>query len=498
MTAQQVINEIDLLSENRKSEILKSKDDLHIIGCTYYVSSDGNDENDGLSPHSAWATLAKVSSTKLNKGDGVLFRRGDIFRGSVITQDGITYGAYGEGEKPKLYGWDKNLAHPSLWREVDKDRHIYKLTEKILDVGTLVFNDGEKHSIKLIPSFINGKFVCRDNESKPFDFANEAKRDLDLYWHFDKLLTTLPSRGENFPIPNVNESSLGDLYLRCNSGNPGEVYSSIEALTHRPMFKVEDKSDVRIDNLCIKYVGVHAISAGGECVKGLRVTNSEIGWIGGCIQHYLGTDPNYPQGGRGSVTRYGNGVEIYGGCNDYEVSSCYIYEVYDAGVTHQISTNGKKYTLANIRYANNLIERCVYSIEYFLDMNNGDTKSIMQNVEICGNILKLCGYGWGQQRHNVDTPAHIKGWEYVNRAKDFSIYNNILDRSNYRMIHIVADNVESLPKMYLNTYIQNKGKLFGTYGAIKNCSKNTITHDENVSNLLKNTLKSENDTTYII
>ncbi len=498
MIAQEIINKFDLLSEKRKSEILNSKDDLHIIGCTYYVSCDGNDENDGLSPHSAWATLGKVSSKKLNKGDGVLFRRGDTFRGSVITQDGITYGAYGAGEKPKLYGWNKNLAQPSLWTEVDKDKHIYKLTEKILDVGTLVFNEGEKHSIKLIPSFISGKFVCRDNELKPFVFSNEATRDLDLYWHFDEDLTTLPSRGENFPIPNVSDNSFGDLYLRCDSGNPGEVYSSIEALTHRPMFKVGENSNVTIDNLCIKYVGVHAISAGGECVKGLRVTNCEIGWIGGCIQHYFGTDPNYPQGGRGSVTRFGNGVEIYGGCADYEVSSCYIYEVYDAGVTHQITTDGKKYTLANIRYENNLIERCVYSIEYFLDMNNGDTKSIMQNVRICGNILKLSGYGWGQQRHNVDTPAHIKGWEYVNKAKDFFIYDNILDRSNYRLIHIVADDVESLPKMHSNTYIQHKGKMFGTYGANKNCSKNTITYDENASNLLRNTLKNENDITYII
>lgn len=498
MTEQEIINKFDLLAQNRKREIRESKDNLHIIGNTYYVSCDGNDDNDGLSPGTSWKSLAKVSSTKLNKGDGVLFRRSDTFRGYITTQCGISYGAYGEGEKPKFYGWDKNLAQPSLWTEVDKERHIYKLTEKILDVGTLVFNGGEAHSIKLIPSYKNGKFVCREDESKPFVFASEAKRNLDIYWHFDEDLTTEPSRGESFPIPSVTNESYGDLYLRCDEGNPGAIFNSIEALTHRVMFAVSENSDVTIDNLCIKYVGTHAISAGGECVKNLSVTNCEIGWVGGCIQHYFGTDPNYPQGGRGTVTRFGNGVEIYGGCKNYKVDSCYIHDIYDAGVTHQITTNGKEYNLSDISYVNNLVERCVYSIEYFLDMNNGDTKSIMQNVEISKNILRLCGYGWGQQRHNVDTPAHIKGWEYVNRAESFSVHNNVLDRSAYRIIHIVADDTKSLPKMYSNIYIQHKDKQLGDYGAIKDCTKISITYDENVSNLLKTALNSKDDTVYII
>ena len=131
MTEKEIINKFDLLAQNRKREILESKDNLHIIGNTYYVSCDGNDDNDGLSPSTSWKSLAKVSSAKLNKGDGVLFRRGDTFRGCITAKSSVTYGAYGEGEKPVLYGWEKNLADSSLWQEVDKERHIYKLTEKI-------------------------------------------------------------------------------------------------------------------------------------------------------------------------------------------------------------------------------------------------------------------------------------------------------------------------------------------------------------------------------
>lgn len=38
---------------------------------------------------------------------------------------------------------------------------------KGLDVGTLVFNGGEAHSVKLIPSYIRGRFVCRDDVCFP-------------------------------------------------------------------------------------------------------------------------------------------------------------------------------------------------------------------------------------------------------------------------------------------------------------------------------------------
>ncbi|MBQ8551965.1 MAG: hypothetical protein IJ428_04020 [Clostridia bacterium] len=457
--------ELEALCEKRKQAILNAPDALEIKGTTYYVSNDGSDENDGLSEKSPWQTLAKVSSAELSEGDGVLFRRGDLFRGMVATKPGVSYGAYGTGEKPKLYGWDKNLADPALWELHDAEHHIWKLTEKILDPGTLVFNDGEAWSIKLIPSYINGRFVCRNDESKLFDMSCEMVRDLDIYWHFDAILTDRPSKGQNFLIPDMTPKSLGDLYLRCDRGNPGGAFRSIEAPTRRSMFRVGANANVKIDNICMKYIGLHAVSAGGECSRGLHVTNCEIGWIGGTIQSYMGTDPNYPQGDRGTVTRFGNGVEIYGGCDDYEVSNCYIYQVYDAGITHQVTTNGNKRVMNNVLYKDNLVEKCVYSIEYFLEMNNGDTDSYMNNIEMCGNILRESGYGWGQQRHNTYTPAHIKGWSYTNKASNYSVHDNIFDRAAYRMIHTVAQEAESCPEMHDNTYIQYYGNTIGKIGS---------------------------------
>ena len=487
---------IDAIAEDRKRKILNTPDTVSIKGTKYYVSADGDDSYDGLSDATAWKTLARVREAKLCEGDGVLFRRGDIFRGWIRTCPGVTYAAYGEGEKPKLYGWDKNLSDRSLWTLAPGTDNIWKYGERVLDPGTLVFNDGEAHSRKLIPSYIGGRFVCRDDESRPFDMRAEMTEDLDLYWHFEDVMTTVESRGETFPIPEVTDT-LGEIYLRCDKGNPAELYGSIEALTRRAMFKVGDDKNVRIDNLCLKYVGLHAVSAGGHVV-GLHVTNCEIGWIGGTIQHYFGTDPNYPQGMRGTVTRFGNGIEIYGGCEDYEVSGCYIYQVYDAGATHQITSFGRKTVMDGIVYRDNLIERCVYSIEYFLEIEPEGNDSYMKNIVMKNNVLRYAGEGWGQQRHNKHTPAHIKGWSYVNTASDYTVEGNIFDRCAYRLLHLVAKEKESCPVMKSNTYIQYDGGMLGQYGANSECEPPVLSADENMESVVRDVFGDESAQTYTV
>ena len=482
------------LAEKMKSRIINSPDRIRVSGRSYYVSNDGSDENDGLTKDTPWKTLARVSRAALSYGDGVFFRRGDIFRGYIITSPGVTYGAYGTGEKPRLYGHDRDLADPVLWELYDERAHIWRLKESILDCGTLVFNGGEACCRKLIPSYKRGKFVCRENEDIDFDIVREMERDLDLFCKYDKRLTGTGDSPDNFPVPLLDENSLGELYLRCDRGNPGEVFSSIEALPRRSMIYVMCNPGVTVDNLCLKYIGIHAVAAGGGCVKDLCVSNCEIGWVGGTVQHYSGTDPNYPRGKRGSVTRYGNGVEIYGGCDGYTVTGCYIYQVYDAGITHQITTMGKTHIMKNITYAENLIENCVYSVEYFLDKEKNDAESMIYNCKIRDNIMRYSGFGWGMQRHNTDTPAHIKGWNYINTAREFSVCGNIFVFAAKRMIHIAADEASSLPRMQGNTYIQSKGAVLGIFGVNGKEGCDDIIFDEDVEEKINNVLGEKDHT----
>ena len=492
-----IISKIDGLSEKRKLEIRSTRDGVEIEGVTYYVSSTGSDDNDGKSPDTPWKSTERVNREPLKPGDGVRFKRGELFRGGINAREGVTYAAYGEGEKPRIYGWVENLASPDLWEIYDGEANIYKYTKKITDCGTLVFNDDECVSRKLIPSYIGGKFVCRDDESRPFDMRGEMTQDLDVFTHYTERLSTEPSKGENFPVPVIDGDSYGELYLRCDRGNPGEVFSSIEAVANTRIVRVAANDNVRVDNLCMKYA-CFAVSAGGECIRGLTVTNCEIGYVGGNVQHYKGTDPNYPKGKRGTVTRFGNAIEIYGGCDSYTVSDCYIYQSYDAGITHQNTTCGSLVKMTNIVYKNNLIENCVYSVEYFLEKNMGDTESYMDNIEICGNILRLSGYGWGQQRHNVDTPAHIKGWSYENTARNFKIHHNIFDRSAYRMLHLVARDEESLPRMRKNVYVQHLGGSLGQYGANKNEEPPILPFDKSAKGRIKKKLLDKGCKVYTV
>ena len=493
---------IEELKKSRITEILSAKDALSITGDTYYVSNDGDDNLDGKTPKTAWRTFEKVSNANLSEGDGVLFKRGDIFRGYLKTKPGVSYGAYGVGDKPKFYGWDKDLADKNLWELVDRFNSVYKLKEDILDCGVLVFNDGEYHSYKQIPSYINGKFVCRDDESVEFDIKKHMTHDLDIVCFCDRRFTTTPTHGQDFPVPAMDGQCYGTLYLKCDRGNPGEVFSSIEAAPRRNLVQIGNNKNVTVDNICIKYAGAHGIGAYLHTV-GLTVTNCEIGWIGGSAQNFLGADPNYPQGGRGTVVRFGNGIEIYGGCENYTVKNNYIYQCYDAGVTHQFTTNGETIKMTGIRYIDNVIENCVYSIEYFLektgdDKHTGDNGSFMDDIVISGNILSLSGYGWGQQRHNKDTPAHIKGWNYENTASNFVISNNIFDRAKFKLIHTVAHKEKSLPKIDGNTYIQELGAPLAQYGANEISTPDVMLFDDGAEQKICEVLGDKNAKTYIL
>lgn len=491
------LKENDRIFECRKGKIKTSKTDIKITGTAYYVSSGGDDNNDGLSPETAWKTPKRVTDAVLKSGDGVFFKRGDLFRGKFITKSGVTYSAFGTGEKPKFYSHDKPLNNPDLWTLFDKEHNIWKLNEKILDVGTIVFDDGKAHSRKLIPSYRYGKFVCRDNDDKIFDMRSEMTNDLDLYWHYEDNFTTQPSKGEDFPIPELTGQSFGDLYLRCDKGNPAEVFGEIEANVRVHLIGVYKNSDVTIDNLCIKYVGMHGISAGNPC-NGLTVTNCEFGWIGGCILSYSGFDPNYPPGVRGSVTRFGNAIEIYGSCQNYTVKNNYIYEVFDAGITHQAYARIPQF-MTNVTYTDNVIEKCVYGIEYFLEQIEVPCESMMENILMENNFIRLSGYGWGQQRHNVDTPAHIKGWSYSNPSKNYVIKNNIFDRAAYRMLHLVTKLPEHLPEMQGNTYIQHHGAMLGQYGDMQNGEPPILKYDiANIEETIKNTLYDNTAKIYYI
>ena len=76
---------------------------------TYFVdATNGSDSNDGLSSSSAWKTIAKVNSSSFSPGDNILFKKGEVWRGKLVTPSSgavgspITFSSYGSGPNPLI------------------------------------------------------------------------------------------------------------------------------------------------------------------------------------------------------------------------------------------------------------------------------------------------------------------------------------------------------------------------------------------------------------
>lgn len=74
---------------------------------TYYISTSGNNANNGLSSDAPWQTIPKVNYSTAS-GDVILLKSGDVFpvdETNSITQAGLTFGSYGSGIKPEISGY---------------------------------------------------------------------------------------------------------------------------------------------------------------------------------------------------------------------------------------------------------------------------------------------------------------------------------------------------------------------------------------------------------
>jgi len=80
------------------------------LGSYFLDAVNGDDNNAGTSPETAWQTLARLDTVELGPGDVVLFRAGDVFvgrfslQGSGTPESPVVLGAYGTGPKPRLEG----------------------------------------------------------------------------------------------------------------------------------------------------------------------------------------------------------------------------------------------------------------------------------------------------------------------------------------------------------------------------------------------------------
>ncbi|MBR4942189.1 MAG: hypothetical protein IKZ19_09350 [Clostridia bacterium] len=436
----------------------------------YFVSSEGNDDADGLSPQTAWKSLDKVNRADLVPGSVVRFRRGDLWRGQICLSRGVTCTAYGSGEKPKLYGSPEDGADPRKWHPTGKE-NIWQYRGWPEDVGTIVFNHGEAHGIKCILRTENDGSTWNNTTGEPFADWRDLTSDLH-FWH---------------------DLSTGNIYL-FSSENPGKRFDSIEFSVKRHGF-ITSGPDVTIDNFCVRYVGSHGVGTG--TTSGLTVQNCEFHWIGGSIQS---------EGifGRNYGTRYGNAVEIYGGCDRYTVRDCWFTQIYDAAVTQQFNIGdcerepGADFSQKNILYCGNVMEYCNYSIEYFLIAVPPNNPSHIENFIIEDNLMWHAGRGFCTQRPDKTGSAHIKSWTTDNPTQNYIIRNNLMVDSFNMLVHICAkkqgpDGGDSMPKLENNHFAAKAGDSFGILAFLDGTQQ---TYSPGITDYLGE--KSHNDTLWFL
>lgn len=441
--AEQTIYYVDSKADALKKEIINAVDIERVFNRTFYISKDGSDVNDGITPETAWLTIERLNEAELTYGDIVYFERGGLWRGEIICKKGVTYAAYGEGDKPKIYGSPEDGADPAKWTLVNKEKNIWKFHVELADVGLIVFNHGEFHSTKALPDFINGKYYVRNDNliefKTEFFIEDQLDNDLMLFSDCSKVVDS-----KNI-IKISDKKNTGSLYLRCDKGNPGEVFDSIEFCTRPNIFSMCDNSNITIDNLCLKYSGGHAI--GGYNAMNISVTNCEIGWIGGSIQFYHDN---------GKAVRYGNGIEVAANCCNFTANHNWLYQIYDAAISYQGGKGFFQTVTFGVRFTNNLVEYSTYGIEYFLHANRDvSVRNFQKDIEFSNNIIRYSGFGFGEQRPDKKTSAAIKTWpSHANDAEDFAVKNNIFDRSRYCLINLLAFKSEWIPKYENNLIIQ--------------------------------------------
>lgn len=376
-------------AETLRLSIIDNMEMPTIFGTTYYVSNTGNDSNDGKSPDRAWATLKKVTEANLREGDGVLFARGEVFRGYLHCQRGVTYSAYGDGAKPVIAGSPENGAGGEKWTlygETVDGGKVWKYCRDMQDCGTIVLNEGQEWCYKAAPRWNGTSFVTEDGI--PFDVLKELREDLSFFSPADCLL---PKGGSVYLGDERYANTDGPLYLRCDRGNPGEVFACIEFCIKTKLSSglIDMEAGCLVDNLSIRYTSDSGVMPGGANGDAV-IQNCEIAWCGGGVWSYDEA---------GIPTLAGDGFSLASGIT---IQNCYIHHNYDNGITIECGSDPGR-VVENITVVENLIAYNTGGLQIICYDDDMTAHNItFRNFLVEGNYILHSGESWAASEHSAD------------------------------------------------------------------------------------------------
>jgi len=425
-------NTVEATSDSVGSKLLR----------TYYVDSvSGNDSNSGIFKTSPLKTLDALSKKTLKSGDVVLFKRGSVFRSDkrIKLVSGVSYGAYGSGEKPIFMGSLKNYAECD-WEDMGDG--IWKLSQTLGGEAGVVTFDG------------NTTFGFRK------DSISQLLKNGDYYHDY---------------------KGTGSFYLKLGGKNPSDYFNNIEIGTaDYAFFGIYADSNGKYQRENITVNNISFMYYGASCIDLAYCSNIKIA---GCEFRYIGG--NYNLSG---TTRAGNAITIWNTCDGVTVNNCLFYEIFDAPFTFQGDDNYATYE--NISVTNCLIEYTSMNYEFW-GTNVQDGVSVLNDIKFSNNIVRFGGLGFGGIQRKIKTDQGvILGWNIKydedDSITDFVISNNIFDTSDCYIFRTS----ETLPITFSgNKYYQGKSSfLINWASSIKAVDQETLeeaiaTFDTNASEI---------------
>lgn len=436
------LDKLQMRADKMKKNILNSMPDYSDRENVYYVSNGGDDANDGRTPETAWASLAKAESVTEN-GAAVLFENGSFWwrkpsdvslHSFFSTQKGVTYSHYGDISRglPVFSGSRENFARPEYWTETEY-ANVYRCTKKFNNVGIVAFD----HSGALADynASVGKMLFSRENPAL-------CEKDLseDMQFYCDTKLT---------------REETDTLYLYSAEGNPGERFKSI--LIGENVSVIGMLDGAVIDGLRIGYSGGIAVGSGN--LENVIVKNCIFEWIGGSK---LSAD-----------STYGNAVQVYGSAKNCTFDCNWCYQIYDCGITVQHTQHGAEdIHMNNVSISDNLLEYCYWGIEYWNQRSETHASSF-RNVRMNDNFIRFTGFGWG----GVEPRYAWYGNEYIAEqssavccfgltpeASEVYVCGNTFELAHQTFIRMDYYGGECTVRRG-NTYVQYEGSpLFRLYG----------------------------------
>ena len=436
------MNKLEDLRNDLYDMIVYDQSVIKVWGTEYYLSNDGDDNNDGLTPETAWKTLKKASEFKFEQGDGLYLRRGDLWRGNLHLQSGVTYQPYGEGEKPKIY-YSYNGKTDAEWVKTDMENvWVFDKVLDTRDIGLIVFDGGKQYAKKKMQK-------------------SDLKQDLDFFY----------SGFKTFKDEEKNEFKA---YLYCSQGNPAEVFEEIELSRQGSTIPIHNfQHDILVHNLDIRYGQDYFLC---DSSKNIELTYCILAFMGG---HYGGEAIN------NGCYGFGGGGGAWGRCDNMKYDHCFFTMHYDCAVTAQFSRNPNKekpnwWEVHPVHFKDFSVNDCLieyseYGVEFFYTQyQDSDVLGQPMNdgVYFGYNICRKCEQGFGE-KHGA--AKFIRMGNHENYCVNTVFEKNVFDRSGQVAIEISCyegdqrrnqPSYEHMPEMRGNIYVDPKDKKYAIVNGI--------------------------------